>query len=220
MIEHVTELLGAYMDGELQGTRRRQVEAHLQKCTGCRKELEELRHLSSLLQASVPMEAFPPAEKFAANMVLQISAQNSKIRSPRRAGTAPSQKPLSFIWWLAPVGVLGAWVFAQAVFSLGSLLSAANAAGLLGNLPAWVSTMPQQSLWFSASVGLFGGQLNSTIKTVLDILNYFSVTGASLAIQLILQAGIALAYWAWLALWWRRRKAAQEGALPQMPLHS
>ncbi len=220
MIEHVTDLLGAYIDGELQGLRLRQVEEHLSKCAACGKELAELRHLSTLLQKSVPMEAFTPADKFAANMVLQLSAQGARATGPRRAAPVQPQKPLSFVWWLAPVGVLCAWVLAQSLFTLGSIASTANLAGLLGRLPAWLSTAPEQSLWFSASMGLFGGQLSSSSKAVLDILNNISVTGASLAIQLVLQAGIALAYWAWLALWWRRRRANQQGALPEMPLHS
>ncbi len=220
MIEHVTDLLGAYVDGELHGLRLRQVEEHLSGCTACRKELEELRALSSLLQKSVPMEAFTPADKFAANMVLQLSAQSARANAPRRATPAQPQKPLSFVWWLAPVGVLGAWVIAQAIFSLGSILSAANATGLLNNSLTWISTAPQQSLWFSASMSLFGGQLSGASKSVLDVLNDVSVTGVSLIIQLALQIGIALAYWTWLALWWRQRKTAQPAALPEMPLHS
>ncbi len=78
MIEHVTDLLGAYVDGELHGLRLRQVEEHLARCAGCRKELADLRSLSSLLQNSVPMEAFTPADQFAANMVLRLSAQIGK----------------------------------------------------------------------------------------------------------------------------------------------
>ena len=219
MIEHVTDLLGAYVDGELHGLRLRQVEEHLAKCAGCRKEFTELRGLSSLLQKSVPMEAFTPADKFAANMVLQLSAQNARTNTPRQAASAQTQKPLNWLWWLAPVGVLGAWVFAQAIFTLVSFLSTANAAGLLGNVTAWLQTAPSQSLWFSASMSLFGGQLSGTSKTVLDVLNDISVTGASLIIQLALQIGIALAYWAWLGLWWRR-KTAPAASLPEMPLQS
>lgn len=219
MTEHVTDLLGAYVDGELHGLRLRQVEEHLAKCAGCRKELTELRGLSSLLQKSVPMEAFTPADKFAANMVLQLSAQSARTNTPRQAASAQPQKPLNWLWWLAPVGVLGAWVFAQAIFTLVSFLSTANAAGLLGNVTAWLQTAPSQSLWFSASMSLFGGQLSGTSKTVLDVLNDISVTGASLIIQLAFQIGIALAYWAWLGLWWRR-KTAPAASLPEMPLHS
>ncbi len=220
MIEHVTDLLGAYQDGELHGLRLRQVEEHLSRCGACRKELAELRHLSSLLQNSVPMEAFTPADKFAANMVLQLSAQDAKMKQPRRAAPAQPQKPMNLLWWLAPVGVLGVWVLAQTVFTVGSYLSAANAAGLLNNITAWLQGGPSQSLWFSASMSLFGGQLSGTSKTVLDVLNDISVTGASLIIQLALQIGIALAYWTWLGLWWRRRRAAPTASLPEMPLHS
>jgi hypothetical protein len=220
MIEHVTDLLGPYLDGELHGLRLQQVEDHLAGCTTCRKELEELLQLSGLLQKSFTTESFMPADKFAANMVLRLSAQSATRRQPRREETSPDRKPLSLLWWLAPVGLLGAWVFAQAVFTLGSLLSSADMAGLLGNVSAWFSTAPQQSLWFSATMSLFGGQLGGTSKTVLDILNDISVTGSGLAIQLLMQAGIALAYWAWLAMWWRRRKSAQEPSLPGMPLHS
>ena len=221
MIEHVTDLLGAYVDGELHGLRLRQVEEHLSKCAACRKELAELRHLSSLLQESVPMEAFIPANQFAANMVLRLSAQDAKANPPRRAAPAQPQKPLSLLWWLAPVGILGAWVFAQAIFSFGSVLSAANAAGLMNNVTAWFSNAPQQSLWFSATMGLFGGQLSGPSKTVVDVLNDISVSGSGLVIQLLLQTGIALAYWACLGWWWRRRKAAQqETALFRMPLNS
>jgi predicted anti-sigma-YlaC factor YlaD len=220
MTEHVTDFLGPYLDGELHGPRLQQVEDHLAGCTTCRKELEELRQLSVLLQKSFTTESFMPADKFAANMVLRLSAQLATRRKPRQEGTSPTGKPLNILWWLAPVGVLGAWVFAQAVFTLGTLLSTADLTGLLGNATAWLPTASQQSLWFSATMNLFGGQLGGTSKTVLDILNGVSVTGTGLAIQLLLQAGIALAYWTWLGLWWRRRKAAQEGALPVMPLHS
>ncbi len=99
-------------------------------------------------------------------------------------------------------------------------MSTANAAGLFGNVTAWLQAAPSQSLWFSASMSLFGGQLSGTSKTVLDVLNDISVTGASLIIQLALQIGIALAYWAWLGLWWRRRGTAPAASLPEMPLQS
>ncbi len=220
MIEHVTDLLGAFVDGELHGLRLRQVEDHLTHCAACRKELEELRALSSLLQKSVPMEAFTPADQFAANMVLQLSAQGARTRPSRQEKPSSSRKPLSLIWWLAPVGVLGAWVFAQAAFTLFSWLSTADMAGLLGNTSAWFSPASDQSLWFSASMAVFGGQLHGASKTVLDILNGITVTGTGLIIQLVMQVGIALAYWTWLALWWRRSKAAPKTALPQLPTHS
>jgi len=51
------EWLTAYFDGELDGARRQQVEAHLAECPECRQELEELKTLRQAL-ASL---ALPPA---------------------------------------------------------------------------------------------------------------------------------------------------------------
>jgi hypothetical protein len=220
MIEHVTDLLGPYLDGELHGLRLQRVEDHLAGCTTCRKELEELRQLSGLLQKSFTTESFMPADKFVANMVLRLSAQSATRRQPRREETSPDRKPLSLLWWLAPVGVLGAFYFVQTVFILSSLVSTANLTGLLGNATAWLQSGSQQSLWFTATMNLFGGQIHGSSQTALDLLNDFSVIGSNVFVQLLWQAGIALAYWAWLAMWWRRRKSAQEPSLPGMPLHS
>ena len=61
MKPHVTEWIPAYYDGELRGARLGQVEAHLEGCTDCRAELEQLRRLSVLLgeAAEVPARLEP-----------------------------------------------------------------------------------------------------------------------------------------------------------------
>ena len=211
MIEHVTDLLGAYLDGELHGLRLRQVEDHLAKCAACRKELAELRSLSTLLQESLPTEAFTPTDRFVANLTLTL---------PRRPVTTPIRKPLEFIWWLVPVGVLGAWVFLQTVFTVSTLVSTADLTGLFGNAAAWLQSGPLNTLWFSASMGLFGNQIQGSGRTTLDLLNNVSIFGSSIAMQLILQAGIALVYWVWLGLWWNRRRVIATPRLPSMASHS
>jgi hypothetical protein len=220
MIEHMTDLLGAYADGELRGPRLRQVENHLQGCAVCRKELEELQSLSNLLQKSVPMDAFMPADRFAANLVLQLSAGETRSEGPRQAAPAQRRNSLSLAWALAPMGVLGAWVFVQAVFTVSAVLSTADLTGLLGNAAAFMENVPQQSLWFSATMNLFGGQIQGSGRTAMDLLNGFSVFGSSLTTQLLIQAGIAAAYWAWLVIWWTRRRAKVTASLPGTPRHS
>ena len=50
MIEHVSEWLNAFLDGELNGLRLRQVQDHLVSCAACRAELEELQRLSQMLK--------------------------------------------------------------------------------------------------------------------------------------------------------------------------
>ena len=211
MIEHVTDLLGAYLDGELHSLRLRQVEDHLAKCAACRKELAELRGLSTLLQKSIPSDAFTPTDRFVANLTLNL---------PRRPETAPRRKPLEFIWWLVPIGVLGAWLFLQTVVTVSTLITTADLTGLFGNSVAWLQPGSQQSLWFSASMGLFGNQIQGNGRTALDLLNNFSLFGSGIIMQLVWQAGIALVYWIWLGLWWNRRRAVVMPRLPNMPSRS
>jgi hypothetical protein len=211
MIEHVTDLLGAYLDGELRGLRLHQVEDHLSKCAACRTELEELRSLSMLLQETIPAEAFTPTDRFVANLSLTL---------PRRPEANPVRKPLEFLWWAVPAGVLGAWVFLQTVITVSTLVSTADLTGLFGNAATWLQNGSQQSLWFSASMSLFGNQVQGSGQTVLDLLNDFSVFGSSLIMQLVWQAGIALVYWVWLGLWWNRRRAVATPRLSKMPSHS
>lgn len=199
MIEHVTDLLGAYLDGELHGLRLRQVEGHLVKCAACRKELAELKGLSTLLRETIPAEDFTPTDRFVANLALSL---------PRRPEAASNWKPLELIWWLVPAGVLGVWVFLQAVSSVSTLVSTANLTGLLGNAAAWLQGGPQQSLWFSAGMSLFGNQIQGTGRTTLDLLNRLSVFGSSIAMQLAIQGLIALVYWIWMGLWWTHHRRA------------
>ena len=52
MHEDMRALLNAYLDGELHGTRLREMELHLSGCEACRNELKELRLVSDLLQAA------------------------------------------------------------------------------------------------------------------------------------------------------------------------
>src|SRR5579862_386389 len=50
MTEHVSELLSAYLDGQVNVPERSRVEAHLAECAACRADLEELRTLASMLR--------------------------------------------------------------------------------------------------------------------------------------------------------------------------
>ena len=129
---HVTPWLEAYHDGELQGRRLRQVEAHLVHCAACRAELDGLRALTSLLQESPSAEGLLPPQRF----VSQVG-----LRLPRRPVAPAWKRTLEAGWRLIPAGLLTAWVFVHTLFFVaGVALRAArlSAAGnlLLGLLPA------------------------------------------------------------------------------------
>ncbi|MBI4375816.1 MAG: zf-HC2 domain-containing protein [Elusimicrobia bacterium] len=56
--EHVIESLSEYLDGRLEAGQAERVSRHLQDCSRCRGELEELRSLSDLLR-NLPRKALP-----------------------------------------------------------------------------------------------------------------------------------------------------------------
>ncbi len=193
MHEDMRTLLNAYLDGELHDRRLLEMQTHLASCEACRNELRELLLVSDLLQAA-PAPEFTPAERFISQLNLSL---------PRRALRDQPPKPGSLAWWLVPAGLLGAWFFVQTVFALTNLVTAANMTGLLGHAAGWLGG-GQESIWFSAITGLFGGQAVEAQPT-LSLLNSVNVFGANLLSGFLWQAVIVLLYWAWLFLWWLRR---------------
>ncbi len=192
---HVTELLGAYYDGELTSNLKHQVENHLFDCETCRAELESFRELSSLLKADV----VPPhisTERFAANLTLSL---------PRQVVQSPSRKAFEIGWWLIPVGALGVWLFLQITFSLSSVVLTLSETGLLGNGFSWLQGNAPQARWVSMAVDLFGGQLGSNSKFVLFVLNDLSLFVQNLTNRYIWQALVATLYLGWLISWWLRQ---------------
>jgi len=211
MNEHITDLLSAYLDGELRGLRLRQVEDHLTICAACRQELDELRSLSGLLHETLPAKAFTPTERFAVNLALWL---------PRRPERAPARKVSESAWWLVPAGAVSVWIFLQTATIVSTLVTTAGAAGLLGNAASWLQSGPQQSVWFSASMNLFGSDLSGSSRTLLTILNSISVFETGFWAQLVWQAGIGLVILVWLAAWLTHVRTGGQSRFPQTGSHS
>jgi predicted anti-sigma-YlaC factor YlaD len=193
MHEDMRNLLNAYLDGELQGWRLLEMQTHLASCESCRNELRELRSVSDLLRAA-PTPAFTPADRFAANLALNL---------PRRPLKASLQRGPSLVWWLAPVALVGLWTLVQTLITLSGPLSLISSSGLLRQGAAWLPTGTEHSLLYTAGMDLFGGQLGTGMQSTLASVDGF-VSG--LLGQLLWQAGIALLYWIWMAAWWLRTR--------------
>jgi len=205
MTEHVTDWLNAFLDGELNGLRLRQVQDHLARCAACRAELEQLQSLSQMLKEAAPAVAYQPADRFIAELTLML---------PRRdGGNASLSERENIGWWLVPVGEVTAFVFLQVGLTFSALISTANAAGLLDGAASWFSNGPQHSAWFLASLGLFGSHLTGNGLTLLNVLDGLGVLRSELSVQLAWQAGAGLLYWAGLIFWWTRLAG-------QRPTHS
>lgn len=196
MHEDMRALLNAYLDGELHGWRLLEVQNHLASCEACRSELRELRAVSDLLRAA-PLPAFTPAERFAANLALNL---------PRRPLKAQLQRGPSLTWWLAPLALMGLWFFIQTLLWLTGTLSLALDSGLLGEHAAWLSTSAANSNVFSFLMGLMGSHLETGAQSTLSLLDRLALFGNSLLNQWFSQAIIALLYWVWMAIWWLRTR--------------
>ena len=197
MVEHVTEWLGPYLDGELHSLRLRQVETHLEKCAACRLELKSLRNLSMLLQEPVPAGTFMPTGRFVSQLTLQLPRRLTK--------TQRSQGP-SLAWWLAPAALLGLWFFLLTVINLNGVISLITRSGLLENLTAWFPAGAQHSGLYLTVMDVFGSQMGAVIQSTLSIADRVSQFGENIFSQLLWQAGIALLYWTWMVIWWLRAR--------------
>jgi hypothetical protein len=197
MNQHVVEWLGAYHDGELEEARRRQVEAHLQSCEGCRAELNRLQALAHLLQASPLPGKLTPPERFVSQVRLQLQ--------PRPAQPA-WRSALGMGWRLAPLGLLGAWGFVQAVFIVSAAVLFVLSAGPEGNLAMqWLPSIPD--LGATPFLTLPIPELG--IGTILQFLGDDWLSGWSFALETGLLVVIGLLYWSWLASWWVRQQHRQ-----------
>ncbi len=197
MSEHVTEMLNAYLDGELRGDRLHRVAAHLAECDACLAELASLQDLSGLLQ-ELPIPAFTPPERFAAQVSLRLPPQ-------KRAGSG--SKFLEWAWWMIPVGVLAAWVFMSTSFLVKDVLSAANSLGLLSSVSNWMRFGTSHMADWSNTLGQFGVLQGST----LDLAEATEAITRTALPQISLQVSMALIYLSWIAIWWTRQRRQGSG---------
>ena len=203
MSSHVTDWLGAYLDGELRGLRLRRVESHLGRCAECQAELERLRALTALLHESPSAEGITPPERFVAQVGLRL---------PRRPEQPASQRALEVGWRLVPAGLLGAWAFVQTVFIVAGVVQAAGWMGLGGDFAARWLPASQGGLWLSELFSISAAaNLSEVAAIMLRLLSNGGPLGWTVTSFLLLLVVIGLAYWSWLASWWVRWQRPQGG---------
>lgn len=197
---HVTEWLGAYVDGELSGVRLRRVEWHLRECSACQGELDWLRALSGLLEESSAVESRTSPERFVAQVGLRL---------PRRQERPPAQRALEVGWKMVPAGLLFSLAFVHSVFLVAGVIQLALWMGLGGEVGALLLpgssgglSLPDLSTLSQASVGDAVGTVSALVQS-----------GSALAwlpvLYLCLLFVIGLLYCSWLASWWAQRRHRQ-----------
>lgn len=191
MFDHIVALLDAYLDGELNSTQHKKVEMHLEECQACQAEMDTLQALSAmLLEDTLPDFASP--EQLAANVALHL---------PRTPVKSVEWRVLEFGWWLAPVGLLLAWIFISTTAFVSNALSAAGNFGLLNSTFAWIASGSPVDVNFAALLGKFGWLEQGSLQRV-------TVSEGSiraLISSVFWQVSIAMLYLSWIAIWWARQ---------------
>jgi predicted anti-sigma-YlaC factor YlaD len=190
MSDHILELLGAYLDGELGGEQLRKVEAHLSECPSCLEEYHGLQAMSVTLQ-DAPLPDFPSPERFATDLALRL---------PRKPVKPMSSRALEIGWWLAPLGLILTWVFISTTILISNILTTAGDFGLLNNASAWLVSGSAAGANYSAFLGQFGVLENGA-------LGWFAVSESftrSFIASIFWHVSIAMLYLSWIAIWWAR----------------
>jgi len=190
MSDHILELLGTYIDGELSAGQIRKVEAHLDECQTCLEEYYALQALSATLQAS-PVPEFPAPERLAADVALRL---------PRRPVKPVRSRVLEIGWWLAPVGLIATWIFISTTILVSNVVATASEFGLLNSVTAGLfSAAPSEAYW-SATLSQFGLLAGNSLQWAEMTEAFTRITVP----QFIWQISIAMLYLSWMAIWWAR----------------
>ena len=203
MREHATDLLGAYVDGELRGSRLRWVESHLGKCAACQKEMDALLTLRKVLLESPAMETVTSPDRFVAQVGLKL---------PRRQEQPPAQRALDLSWRMVPVGLLLSWAFVQTAFLIAGVVRVAVRLGFGGEVGALLFPTGAGGLSFPDVAHLSQASLAGVVQMLIDVARSGGAFAWLPLLYVVLTAVIGLLYWSWLASWWARRRHRQATA--------
>lgn len=192
MSEHVSEYLGAYLDGELHGRQLQKIEAHMTECPTCQGEYVSLQALSATLQEAA-MPEFTSPERFAANVALRL---------PHKLNIPLHRKVQNISWWLVPVGLIATWIFISTAGLISDWITTANDLGLLSSAATWLVPGTPAAISYSDLLGQLGffDQGNWQWLTLSES---FTRTAIS---NVFWQVSIASLYLCWIAIWWTRHQ--------------
>jgi predicted anti-sigma-YlaC factor YlaD len=197
MREHATHLLGAYVDGELRGSRLRWVESHLGKCAACQKEVDALLALRQVLLESPAMETITSPDRFVAQVGLKL---------PRRQAQPPAQRALDLSWRMVPAGLLLSWAFLQTVFLTVGVVQGVVRLGFGGEVGALLFPARTGGMFFPDVARLSQASVAEAFGILNDVVQSGGEVAWLLLLYVTLTAVIGVLYWSWLASWWALRR--------------
>lgn len=186
MSEHIGSLLDAFLDNELSPSMTRIVEAHLECCAQCQRELKQRRQLIELLKEAAPIPIVRSEDQFVLDVYSQLK--------PRVSKDWTFQRILKVGWQAIPVGLLLTIIFIQIAFMLGNATQfiPGGKEMLLGSLP-----------------GLPGGiTLSDSAQMIIELFRIYYLPAWDWITGIIATFIISITYIAWMVIWWGQQQSA------------
>jgi len=190
MSDHIFDLLGAYLDGELNNGQLRKVETHLFDCQICQEEYASLHALSDLLSETTTPE-FPSGERLAADVALRL---------PRVPVLPMRRKVLEVGWWLIPVSLIVTWIFISTTFLVSDMVRTANDFRLLSSASILLESGSSGGANYSAFLGQLGFLESDSLQWIASSESFTR----NVIANIFWQVAIAVFYLSWVAIWWAR----------------
>jgi hypothetical protein len=203
MNEHVTQLLGAYHDGELRGKQLNEVDKHLAKCKICQDELDHLNALSEMLLTTPSPSNLSSEDTFVTQVVL---------RMPRKPTEPTVKKVFNLGWQAAPVGILGVWAFVQSLLMVSGILFLLLRLGFDLEPLTELVTIPAGGINLGMLFGFEGSGVGDLGRTAIETLLSGGPLGWGVTMYLALVLILGLLYASWIASWWVRQRHNQLAA--------
>jgi hypothetical protein len=131
------------------------------------------------------------------------------LRLPRRPQPPAWSQVLRTGWKLAPLGLVGAWAFAQAVVVVAAALLVVLRLGVGGDVVSGLLPGLQQGGWWNELLDLSSAGLSDVLRVGGDILSSGGPLGWGIVLYLAVLFVLGVLYWSWMASWWARRRHHQ-----------
>lgn len=192
-MDHVTDFLGAYLDGEIRSSQVDRIEKHLETCALCRHELAELTVLRHLLQSTASAPTLKSEDQFVADVGLLLQRQPESPALERMLTTG---------WKAIPVGLATTWIFVQTSLIIMTCvylvsLVAPGTAGI-----DQILSVPTPSAWSNALGWIAQPLMIQILEIVTQLLRQDMHIYWHISVFLVVPFVIGILFLCWLASWW------------------
>jgi hypothetical protein len=192
-MNHVTHLLGPYIDGELRPSQLANIEKHLAICEACHNELEEFTRLSGFLHDIPQAENLKTEDQFLAEVGLLMYRKPENTLLTRVLTTG---------WKAIPVGLVATWAFVQTAIIVTGIIVLVTRLVPGAEEMKNVVNIPVQAGWASALCCSVRPLIAQILETAIQLLQIEIPLYWTVSVFIVFPFAIGTLFVCWLASWW------------------